>query len=58
MISNQTVINTAIATNIAARAIHNTKATRISSRKTNNFHYVVTFRSECSGTGYYCDEKW
>ena len=39
MISNQTVINTAIATNIAATAIRKTKASRISYRKTNNFHY-------------------
>ena len=39
MISNQTVINTAIATNIASKAIRNTKASRISYRKTNNFHY-------------------
>ena len=39
MISNQTVINTAIATNIAARAIHNTKASSISHRKTNNFRH-------------------
>lgn len=39
MISNQTVINAAIATNIASTAIRNTKASRISYRKTNNFHY-------------------
>lgn len=39
MISNQTVINTAIALNIAATAIRKTKASRISYRKTNNFHY-------------------
>ena len=39
MISNQTVINAAIATNIAARAIHNTKVTRISHNKTNKFRY-------------------
>ena len=39
MISNQTVINIAIATNIAARAIHNTKATRICHNKTNKFRY-------------------
>lgn len=39
MISNQTVINAAIATNIARTAIRNTKASRISHSKTNNFRY-------------------
>ena len=38
MISNQTV-NTAIAANVVARAIHNTKATRIRHNKTNKFRY-------------------
>lgn len=39
MISNQTVINAAIAANIARTAIRNTKASRISHSKTNNFRY-------------------
>lgn len=43
---------------IQEKEANNNIINSLSMKKTNHFNYVVTFRSECSGTGYYCDEKW